>query len=234
MKKNFKFYIIIWAILLVLYNLTVFLVRPVIPGYIINYDARFWISWGVIIATFIGQLFCAKVAFDSKNNEKLFLNIPLITQSYTALVVATIAGSALMLIPDCPAWIAAIVCAAVFGFGAISVIKAKAAADIVSDTDDKIKTQTLFIKSLTVDAEGLISRAKSEAVKAECKKVYEAIRYSDPISNDDLSVEEAKITVKMSEFAAAVSENNTEKIVLISEEIVLLVNERNNKCKVLK
>ena len=54
MKKNFKFYIIIWAILLVLYNLTVFLVRPVMPGYIINYDARFWISWGVIIATFIG------------------------------------------------------------------------------------------------------------------------------------------------------------------------------------
>ena len=94
MKKNLKFYIIIWAILLVLYNLTVFLVRPVMPGYIINYDARFWISWGVIIATFIGQLFCAKVAFDSKNNEKLFLNIPLITQSYTALVVATIAGSA--------------------------------------------------------------------------------------------------------------------------------------------
>lgn len=234
MKKNFKFYIIIWAILLVLYNLTVFLVRPVIPGYIINYDARFWISWGVIIATFICQLFCAKVAFDSKNNEKLFLNIPLITQSYTALVVATIAGSALMLIPDCPAWIAAIVCAAVFGFGAISVIKAKAAADIVSDTDDKIKTQTLFIKSLTVDAEGLISRAKSEAVKAECKKVYEAIRYSDPMSNEALSVIDAKITVKMDEFTSAVGADDAEKTKEISDEIVILVGDRNKRCKLLK
>ena len=234
MKKNFKFYIIIWAILLVLYNLTVFLVRPVMPGYIINYDARFWISWGVIIATFIGQLFCAKAAFDSKNNEKLFLNIPLITQSYTALVVATIAGSALMLIPDCPAWIAAIVCAAVFGFGAISVIKAKAAADIVSDTDDKIKTQTLFIKSLTVDAEGLISCAKSEAVKAECKKVYEAIRYSDPMSNEALSVIDAKITVKMDEFTSAVGADDAEKTKEISDEIVILVGDRNKRCKLLK
>lgn len=233
MKKNFKFYIIIWAILLVLYNLTVFLVRPVIPGYIINYDARFWISWGVIIATFIGQLFCAKVAFDSKNNEKLFLNIPLITQSYTALVVATIAGSALMLIPDCPAWIAAIVCAAVFGFGAISVIKAKAASDIVSDTDDKIKTQTLFIKSLTVDAEGLISRAKSEAVKAECKKVYEAIRYSDPMSSDALTGIESQITLKFNEFSNAVT-SGTDNIETLANEVVILVGDRNKKCILLK
>ena len=233
MKKNFKFYIIIWAILLVLYNLTVFLVRPVMPGYIINYDARFWISWGVIIATFIGQLFCAKVAFDSKNNEKLFLNIPLITQSYTALVVATIAGSALMLIPDCPAWIAAIVCAAVFGFGAISVIKAKAAADIVSDTDDKIKTQTLFIKSLTVDAEGLISRAKSEAVKAECKKVYEAIRYSDPMSSDALTGIESQITLKFNEFSNAVT-SNADTISTLADELVILIGDRNKKCKLLK
>lgn len=233
MKKNFKFYIIIWAILLVLYNLTVFLVRPVMPGYIINYDARFWISWGVIIATFIGQLFCAKVAFDSKNNEKLFLNIPLITQSYTALVVATIAGSALMLIPDCPAWIAAIVCAAVFGFGAISVIKAKAAADIVSDTDDKIKTQTLFIKSLTVDAEGLISRAKSEAVKAACKKVYEAIRYSDPMSSDALTGIESQITLKFNEFSNAVT-SGTDNIETLANEVVILVGDRNKKCILLK
>lgn len=233
MKKNFKFYIIIWAILLVLYNLTVFLVRPVMPGYIINYDARFWISWGVIIATFIGQLFCAKVAFDSKNNEKLFLNIPLITQSYTALVVATIAGSALMLIPDCPAWIAAIVCAAVFGFGAISVIKAKAASDIVSDTDDKIKTQTLFIKSLTVDAEGLISRAKSEAVKAECKKVYEAIRYSDPMSSDALTGIESQITLKFNEFSNAVT-SGTDNIETLANEVVILVGDRNKKCILLK
>ena len=233
MKKNFKFYIMIWAILLVLYNLTVFLVRPVMPGYIINYDARFWISWGVIIATFIGQLFCAKVAFDSKNNEKLFLNIPLITQSYTALVVATIAGSALMLIPDCPAWIAAIVCAAVFGFGAISVIKAKAAADIVSDTDDKIKTQTLFIKSLTVDAEGLISRAKSEAVKAECKKVYEAIRYSDPMSSDALTGIESQITLKFNEFSNAVT-SGTDNIETLANEVVILVGDRNKKCILLK
>ena len=162
------------------------------------------------------------------------MNIPLITQSYTALVVATIAGSALMLIPDCPAWIAAIVCAAVFGFGAISVIKAKAAADIVSDTDDKIKTQTLFIKSLTVDAEGLISRAKSEAVKAECKKVYEAIRYSDPMSNSALASIESEITITFAKLSEAVVDDNFEAVSECTNKIIILLGDRNKKCKLLK
>ena len=120
-----------------------------------------------------------------------------------------------------------------FGFGAISVIKAKAAADIVSDTDDKIKTQTLFIKSLTVDAEGLISRAKSEAVKAECKKVYEAIRYSDPMSSDALTGIESQITLKFNEFSNAVT-SGTDNIETLANEVVILVGDRNKKCILLK
>lgn len=233
MKKNFKFYIIIWVILLVLYNLTVFLIKPVIPGYVINYDARFWISWSIIIATYIGQLFCAKLAFDSKNNEKLFLNIPLITQSFTALIVAAIVGTLLMLIPDCPAWIAAIVCAAVLGISVISIIKAKVAADVVGETDDKIKVQTAFIKTLIVDAESLMSRAKSEAAKSVTKKVYEAVRYSDPMSNDGLSGIESEIAIKFNQFAGAVTANSDD-IDTIADELIILIIDRNKRCKLLK
>lgn len=234
MKKNFKFYVIAWAILLAIYNLTVFLVKPILPGYVFNYDLRFWISWGVIIATYLGQLFCAKVAFDSKNKEKLFLNLPLITESYASLITATIIGSILMLIPNCPAWIAAIVCAAVFGFSVISVIKASVAADLVSEIDDKVKTKTFFVKSLTVDAESLIARAKNETIKAECKKVYEAVRYSDPMSNDALASVEGQITVKFAELSDAVKADDTAKVAEIANEVVILIGDRNKKCKLLK
>lgn len=234
MKKNFKFYALIWAILLAVWCAVVFLVRPVMPGYVIDYDARFWIAFMFIVAAFVGNLVCAYFAFKAENLKKMFLNIPLITVSRSALIAMLVVGSGLMLTPNCPAWIAAIVCIVVLAFNAIAVIKATWAADTVDKVDEKVKAQTSYIKNLTVDAESILARAKNEAVKAECKKVYEAIRYSDPMSNADLSVAEAKITVKMSEFASAVSENNTEKIVSISEEIILLVNERNNKCKVLK
>jgi len=234
MKKNFKFYVISWTILLAIYNLTVFLVKPILPGYVFNYDDRFWISWSVLIATYLGQLFCAKVVFDSKNKEKLFLNISLITESYTSLIIVTIVGSVLMLIPDCPAWVAVIVCAILFGFSVIAVIKASVAADLVGEIDDNIKTKTFFIKSLTVDTESLIARAKNETIKAECKKVYEAVRYSDPMSNDALSFVESQITIKFAELSEAVKADDAESVAEIANNVVVLVGDRNKKCKLLK
>ena len=233
MKKTFNFYAICWAISLAVYNLVVFLVKPILPGYVIHYDARFWISWVVILAAFAGQLFCAKTAFDSKNKEKLFLNLPLITQSYSSLVSTMIIGSALMLIPNFPAWIAAIICFAIFGFSAISVIKAKAAAEIIGEVDDKIKVKTSFIKTLTIDAESLVARAQSEEAKAATKKVYEAARYSDPMSSDGLYGIESEISIKFNQLAGAVSANS-EDIKSLAEEVVVLIGDRNKRCKLLK
>ncbi len=233
MKKNFKYYIAIWTVLLAVYNVVVFTVQA-LPGYEINYDARFWISWGFILAAFVGQLICAYTAFKSENNDKLFLNIPLITQSYSGAIAMTIIGSVCMLIPDFPYWIATVVCVLVFAFSAIGVIKAKAATEIVSDVGAKAKAQTFFTKSLTVDAESLIAKAKNDEIKAELKKVYEVIRYSDPMSNDALASIEEQITIAFSKLTQAVTEDNTETAKELSNELIVLINDRNKKCRLLK
>ena len=52
MKKKFKFYALIWAILLVAFNAVVLFARPAIPGYE-KYDATFWIAWAFIIVALI-------------------------------------------------------------------------------------------------------------------------------------------------------------------------------------
>ncbi len=234
MKKDFKIYALIWAIILAVFNLVVFLVRPVIPGYVIVYDARFWISWAFIIAAFIGNLVCAFFAFKAENLKKMFYNLPLITVSWSALLAMLAVGCALMLIPGCPVWIASIVCIVVFASNAIAVIKAVWAAGAVSRADEKVKTQTSFIKNLTVEAESIIARAQSDAVKAECKKVYEAVRYSDPMSNEALSLIEAKITLKMDELAISAAEDDLRKVREITKELALLISDRNKKCKGLK
>ena len=71
-------------------------------------------------------------------------------------------------------------------------------------------------------------------MKTECKKVYEAVRYSDPMSNDALSVIEAKITVKMDELSSAVGADDAAKAKEIADELVILVGDRNKKCRALK
>lgn len=234
MKKHFKSYAVIWAILLALFNLVVFLARPVLPGYEVRYDARFWLAWGFVLAAFVGNLVCAYFAFKAESLTKMFYNLPLITVSQGGLIATLVAGCACMLIPNCPAWVAVILCALIPGLTAVAVVKAGWAADAVERIDEKVALQTSFIKNLTVEAQSVLARAKSDGVKKECKKVYEAVRYSDPMSNEALSVIEAKITVKLDELSSAVGADDMEKAKEIADEIVILIGDRNKKCKMLK
>ena len=138
-----------------------------------------------------------------------------------------------MVIPNLPNWVGIIVCLLILAFTAIAVVKAKAAADVVEKIDNKVKAQTLFIKSLTVDAESLLARVATLEAKDACKKVYEAVRYSDPMANDALAGVESQITLKFNEFSNAVT-SGADSIGNLANELVVLIGDRNKKCKLVK
>ena len=232
MKKNFKSYALIWAIFLVAFNVIVFLVRPIIPGYEIRYDLRFWIAWLFVMVAFVGNLLCASKAFQAENLEKLFYKVPLITVSYRGLIGMLVLGGALMLIPNCPAWIAAIVCVAIAAFTAVAVVKVDWAGEAVSETHEKVKAQTQFIKLLTVDAETLLGKAKTPDAKIAAKKVYEALRYSDPMSSEALGEIEAELAEKFRALEAAVTAD--QGVTEAAESLLETLAERNRKCKAMK
>lgn len=232
-KTRFTYYLICWAILVALFNVLCF-VTPNEAAGMSKFGGAFWSGYICIMLAFIGQLACAWITFKETNLQKLFYNIPLIRISYTGTVLSVIVGTVCMMIPDLPSWVAIILCAIVLAFTVVAVVMAKAAADEIGDVDQKIKVQTFFIKSLTVDAQTLMQSAQSETVKKECEKVYEAIRYSDPMSNDALAGAEAAITLKFNEFSGVVKENDETKVLEIVKELLILIDDRNKKCKLLK
>ena len=98
---------------------------------------------------------------------------------------------------------------------------------------EEIKEKTFFIKSLTIDADTLLKSAGSDT-KEICKKVYEAIRYSDPMSNSALSGIEGEISLRFHALSEAVKTNELEKAKKSADELIILVGDRNSKCKLLK
>ena len=232
MKKGIKFYLPCWAIALAVFNVITFAVPNTVN--VNKFTLAFWISYAFITLMFIAQLVCSIVFFKQDNNDKKFLNIPIISLSYTALIVSIIVGAVAMVVPFIPYWVGIILDVLIVAFYAIAIISSKAAADKIENIDKKVKAQTFFIKSLTVDAESLLPRAKSDETKAISKKVYEAIRYSDPMSNEALSPVESQITIKFNEFSNAVVEDNKPLAETIGNELIILVNDRNKKCKILK
>ncbi len=233
MKKTFKIYAICWAILLVLFHMIAFLTPNEIAG-ISKFSGGFWVGYVFIILSFIGQFVCAYYSFKQENLQKFFYHVSLITISYSAMAISVIIGVLCMALPFIPAWAGAITCLLILGFNAVSILKAKAAIDIVSEIDEKTKIQTFFIKSLTADAEALLARAKSDSVKAELKKVCQAVRYSDPMSTDALSDVESQITLKFATLSKSAETDNMEEVKNLAEELLILINDRNKKCKLLK
>ena len=225
MNKNQKYYIAFWAILFAVFQTVAF----VAPGWtnVEKYTSSFWIGYVFISISFIGQLLCTLTALKEQNLTKLFYKIPLVRVSYTGLIVSFIAGGACMLLPLLPYWIGAVVAVIVLAVTALAVVKASAAADIVAEIDEKVRMQTFFIRNLTIEAETLMAKAKEPESKALCKKIYEALRYSDPMSNEGLSAIEGKIESQFAVFSDTFSSD-------VAEEILLLIGERNRKCKLLK
>lgn len=233
MKKTFNVYAICWAILLAAFNLIAFIT----PSHInesSKWSGAFWIGYVFITLAFIGQLVCTYFAFKESNKQRFFYNISLIAVSYFATILMIVVGAACMIVPFIPSWVGAIVCILILAFSTISVLKAKATIDIVSQIDAKIKVETFFIKSLTVDAEAIIAKAESEEIKTQLKKVYELVRYSDPVSDDALADIESQIKIKFSMLTEAVEVNNAEAVREAASEVIILVNDRNKKLKMLK
>lgn len=233
MKKTFSYYSICWLITLAVFNVITFVTPNEIAG-VSKFTGAFWTGYIFITLAFIGQLGCAYKAFKAENLKKLFYNIPLISISYTGLVVMLVVGIICMAVPVVPYWIGVIVCVLVFAFSAISVIKASVVADVVSEIDEKVKVKTQFIKLLTADAEHLMSSSKTAELKAEAKKVYEAIRYSDPMTNDALVDVEEQIQSEFKFFSQAIKSEDLELAKSVSDGLLTLIDSRNKKCKVLK
>lgn len=234
MKKNFKFYLTMWIILFAVFNLVAFPLRQVILDYDISDGGNFWVSWAFVSIAFLVNLACAFYAFKDENLRKTAYNISLISISWTALGVIVFLSSMFMLIPDLPVAVVIIVNLLELAINAILIVKGIWAVDIVSGIDDKVKLQTSFIKNLCLDAASLVNKAKGDQAKAECKRVYDAIRYSDPMSNDGLSLVEAQITVKMNEFSQALNLEDPDLIKEKAYELVNLIADRNARCKAYK
>ena len=233
MKKSFGIYSIVWAICLAVFNVIIFM-TPNKIGDVNKFNGSFWVGYIFVTIAFLGQLAYALVASKAENLKKFFYDIPLLSISYGGLVAMLIVGSIFMAVPVLPEWIASIVCIIILAFNAITIIKAATAADIVSGIDEKIKTQTFFIKSLSADAQSLMTSAKSDELRAEAKKIYEAIRYSDPMANAVLSDLDAQIEKQFNAFSDAVKADDAELATETADALVEMVERRNQKCKLLK
>jgi len=230
MKKYFKSYLAVWAVLLGLFNIIAF-VSAGWDGQE-KYTSSFWTGYIFILLAFGGNLFCSYKALQADNVKKMFYKLPMLNLAYSGLIASFIIGGLCMFISSLPYYVGVIACAVIFAVYVIAVIKADIASDVVQNSDKNVLRQTQFIKLITADAMSLKNSAASDSARANTNKVYEAFRYSDPMSEDSLSSIENDISEKFIQFGNLIKAGNDGSE--LADEVCRLVAERNIKCKVMK
>lgn len=222
MKKNTPFAHIILGIVFVLMNVIAFAVPT-------DKTASFWITYTFSAVAFIIQPFVWKIAFGKgKELKSKFLGIPLIHVGLVYLVIQLIAFVLFMAFPNIPSWIAVIVNALIIGVSLICLISTEVGTKEINKVEEKVKQKVFYIKELQIDVEMTAQRETDAETKKALEALAEKIRFSDPMSSEQLFDLENKIKEKVEEL-----KTSGDKITL-SKDVELLLEERNRKCKLLK
>ena len=234
MKKGLTYYGIAWAICLAVFNVLTFVMPHAVGNFDWHQRPTFWIGYGFVMLSLIAQLLVGIKMFSSEKAEKVFLRLSLQKTSYIALFTSLVVGAVFMAVPVLPEWIAAIVCVVVTGYYVVAYLKGSAAIDYVEKTGENVKAKTALMRELISESESLMAYAKTDVAKDSTKKVYEALRYSDPMSNDKLYYVEKEISEAYILFADKVKNVVDEGLEDQADKLCVLVDDRNNKCKLLK
>ncbi len=233
MKKMFKFYLIAWAIMFVLFNIAVIALPKEFTILGVTYEKFGGVSWVTLIVLelcFLLHLALTAVALRQKRLSGTFYRLPLIRLSYGCVIVTTVVAVIAML-AFVPSWIPLALALLILAVYAFAILKAVVAAELVESVDEKTRAKTSFIRNLTVDADSLLAQAKSEPVKAACKKVFEALRYSDPVSAYGLVDVEERIKAEFDALTDAVIADDPKAVSGSADELLTLIAERNKKSK---
>lgn len=222
MKKNTKLAYAVLGIVFILFNVIAFSVPT-------DKTITFWIAYAFTVVAFALQIKIWNAAFKAAETLKSkFLGVPIIYVGIVYLVLQLIAFAVFMIFPIIPSWIVAIACALVLGISAICLISADAARDEIKRVEEKVNRKVFYIRELQADVEMLAEQEQNSKIKTELTKLAEKIRFSDPMSDEQLSDLDSKISTKVAELKTVSS-----KLEIITE-LNSLLDERNKNCKILK
>ncbi|MBR2440448.1 MAG: hypothetical protein IKB25_09655 [Lentisphaeria bacterium] len=108
-----------------------------------------------------------------------------------------------------------------------------AARDEIEAVEQFVKESTITWKMIRVDMQNL-EESMTGSDKNVVAKAAEAIRYADPMEHAAVEKIVMQIHEKLDELTAAVKDNKSEAVTVLSSEIEQLVKQRANKLKIVK
>lgn len=130
-------------------------------------------------------------------------------------------------------WISVVVSVIFICLAAIGVIATDNARDIITAQEEAFQAQTRKIKYFKLDMGSVVDKCKDAELRKSLEKFADELKYSDPVSSEELESIEKKIADGIETLSELVNKDNaaaSDKL----DELTSLLSDRNRRCKTLK
>ena len=225
MKKDTLRAAIVAAVIFVLYNIIAFVIPFVHTG-------AFWLSYIFTLVSFVVVAVSVYIAFARKDDAKSrFYGFPIarigVVYGIAQVVVSVVVMALSVLIPW---WIPLVVYALGLGAAVIGLIGAEAIVEEIETQDVKLKDNTAMMRALQSKISQLAAQSEDAAIQA----LAEEIRYSDPVSCEQIADAEADLVAVVDQLQAAYIDGEQEAMAQLCRKAMALLAERNRLCKLNK
>ena len=227
-NKNGLLTALIYLVIFAAYNLMVFMIFK-------GYNAVFWISYGFMTAAFLLHIVCVVSILRNVSVKAVFFGIPLLSFSIYFVCAELFSSLVFMIFKSMASVkIAILIQALLLCIFVVIAIISIMTRDVVQGVDDRIRENVSFIKGINVDVEMLMQRSTAADLTGALKKLSETIKYSDPMTNRVVAVQEQMIMQSMAELRSAFDSGDSSRTKELCAKIELLFIERNKKLMVSK
>lgn len=229
MDKNTKRYLAIIAILVVVYNVLVFLIP--FPH---EDNATYWLGYAFGLVAILSQVYVGYLGLYKKENIKsMFYGFPIVKLGVFYLL-AQLGVSVIFFVINAfvsvPYWIILIISILLIGAFGIGLITTKTYQEEIEKLENNEPLTTKFISDLRIETKILCDQYQGSAYSVNLEKLYEEVRYSDPKSNDQTESIEDEINKKFIEIKAALADSQINVNEMIGK-LINLIKERNYRVK---
>lgn len=212
----------ILAVVFAVYSVLIFLLYGgALPG--------FWL--GYACSVLLAGLYMAVIWKGFGARKSFFLGLPLAAVTSLFLIVQLL-GSFLVSILPIHAGLA--VEAVLLGLTLVCSMGALMGRQTVEARDQEIREKVFYLQSVASELESLPPLASDTAIQKQLSRLWESVRYSDPMSHSSLAPIERRIEEQTAVLAQQVRSGDWENVTSLCGTLTHLVEERSRKCKLLK
>lgn len=227
-KKNKGVVSLVIAVIFALYSVVCF----VLIG---NRGTQFLTAYLFTVAAF-SFLICSVWLLDASQNtlRDVFMGIPIWRECVLYAILQVGFSIIIMLLPESLLKITVVIQIMLLGSYVILVASSIAGKHTVENADRKVQAKRDYLGTLQVELQLLIQKESSLDVQKALNELTETVRFSDPMSSEELRMAEDEILDCIAVLQSEYDESTPDEKMLRIKNIKNKVVARNMRCKILK